>query len=68
MSGRSASLEQALVDAESWQAQAELTCAESQVAYDATRQALIAAQQALAAARRTTDLLRELVSAELLDG
>ena len=68
MSSRSASLEQALVDAESWRSQAELTYAESQLAYDAARVALMAAQQALTAAGRTTDTLRALVSAELLEG
>ena len=67
MSSRSARLEQALIDAESWRAQVELTCAESQVAYDAARQSLLASRQALAAATKTTDLLRELVSADLLE-
>jgi hypothetical protein len=68
MTGRSDALEQALVDAESWRAQAELTCAEAQVAYDAAGQTLDTAQRSLAAAARTTGLLRELVSAELLSG
>ena len=67
MSSRSARLEQSLIDAESWRAQAEWTCAESQLAYDAARQTLLASQQSLTAARRMTDVLRELVSAELLE-
>ena len=68
MSMRSAGLEQALVDAESWRSQAELMCADSQLAYDAARQTLLASQQALAAAGRTTETLRALISADLLEG
>jgi hypothetical protein len=68
MTGRSDAFEQALVDAESWRAQAELTCAEAQVAYDAARKTLGTARQALTIATRTTGLLRELVSEELLTG
>jgi hypothetical protein len=65
---RSALLEQALVDAEIVRAQAELTCTESQAVYDAARKSLVAARQALAAASRTTEVLRQLASADAQEG
>ena len=61
---RSAVLDQLLVDAEILRAQAELTCAESQVVYDAARAMLLSSQKALAAATRTTVALRELADAD----
>ena len=50
------------MDAEVVRAQAELNCAESQLLYDAAREALLSSRQALAAATRTTQVLRQLSS------
>lgn len=67
MTDRSARLEQALVDAESLRAQAELTRLDNQAVYEAARQALLSSERALAAATRTSDLLRQLADAPVVE-